>query len=105
METRQELPSGSLIPTLTRTGVPTYRAKWRDSTGKQCAPTIGRAWLVRDGDDLRCDATNVDHGFEHWWYYRVAGDDYAHWSPDLHMHFGYCRRGAWPCRSPVPCGW
>lgn len=24
--------------------------------------------------DLRCDATNVDHGFEHWWYYRVAGD-------------------------------
>lgn len=24
--------------------------------------------------DLRCDATNTDHGFEHWWYYRVAGD-------------------------------
>lgn len=35
-------------------------------------------------------------------YYRVAGDDYAHWSPDLHMHFGYCRRGAWPWqRGPM----
>lgn len=29
-------------------------------------------------------------------YYRLAGDDYAHWSADMHMHFGYCRRGAWP---------
>jgi hypothetical protein len=24
--------------------------------------------------DLRCDATTTDHGFEHSWYYRVAGD-------------------------------
>lgn len=24
--------------------------------------------------DLRADALAVDHGFEHWWYYRVAGD-------------------------------
>jgi hypothetical protein len=23
---------------------------------------------------LRADALGVDHGFEHWWYYRVAGD-------------------------------
>jgi hypothetical protein len=24
--------------------------------------------------DLRADALAVDHGFEHWWYYRVSGD-------------------------------
>ncbi len=63
METRQELPSGSLIPTLTRTGVPTYRAKWRDSTGKQCAPTIGRAWLVRDGDEWKPRPGRVKPGY------------------------------------------
>lgn len=24
---------------------------------------------------LRADALNVNHGFEHWWYYRIAGDN------------------------------
>ncbi len=45
-----ELPSGSLVVTTTKAGTPTYRAKWRDRTGRQCAPTVDRAWLVRDGD-------------------------------------------------------
>lgn len=48
--THSEFPSGSLVVTTTRTGAPTYRAKWRDRNGRQCAPTIGQAWLVRDGD-------------------------------------------------------
>jgi len=63
METQHELPSGSLIPTTTRTGVPTYRAKWRDSNGKQCAPTVGRAWLIRDGDDWRPRPGRVKPGY------------------------------------------
>jgi len=63
METQQELPSGSLIPTTTRTGIPTYRAKWRDSTGTQCAPTIGRAWLVRDGDEWKPRPGRVKPGY------------------------------------------
>lgn len=35
-------------------------------------------------------------------YYRRTGDDYAHWSPGMHMHFGYWQRGHWPWqREPM----
>ncbi|MFV8754567.1 methyltransferase domain-containing protein [Nannocystaceae bacterium ST9] len=35
-------------------------------------------------------------------YYQRAGGDYAHWSPAMHMHFGYWRRGHWPWqREPM----
>lgn len=43
--------------------MPTYRAKWRDRTGKQCAPTIGRAWLVRDGDEWKPRPGRVRPGY------------------------------------------
>ncbi|MBL8724536.1 MAG: hypothetical protein JNK49_10845 [Planctomycetes bacterium] len=35
------------------------------------APTVTHAPC---GLALRSDALNTNHGFEHWWYYRVAGD-------------------------------
>lgn len=43
-------PRGSLVIYETKSGEPHYRAKWRDRTGRQCAPTIGPAWLTRDGN-------------------------------------------------------
>lgn len=59
----EELPSGSLVATTTRTGAPTYRAKWRDSTGRQCAPTIGRAWLVRADEGWKPKPGRVKPGY------------------------------------------
>lgn len=43
-----KLPRGSLVIYETKTGEPRYRAKWRDRSGRQCAPTIGPAWLVKE---------------------------------------------------------
>ncbi|MCB0859998.1 MAG: site-specific integrase [Solirubrobacterales bacterium] len=43
-----KLPRGSLVIYETKTGEPRYRAKWRDRDGRQCAPTIGPAWLVKE---------------------------------------------------------
>jgi len=44
----KKLPRGSLVIYETKTGEPRYRAKWRDRNGRQCAPTIGPAWILRD---------------------------------------------------------
>jgi len=41
------LARGSLVIYETKNGEPRYRAKWRYSSGQQCAPTIGPAWLVK----------------------------------------------------------
>lgn len=59
----EDLPSGSLVATTTRTGVPTYRAKWRDSSGRQCSPTIGRAWIVRDGGEWKPKSGRAKPGY------------------------------------------
>ncbi len=47
----QNAPAGTVVVYATKAGEPMYRAKWRDSSGRQHGPTIGRAWLVsgRDG--------------------------------------------------------
>lgn len=63
MDPTKQLPSGSLLVYETKSGKPKYRAKWRDRTGKQCAPTIGSAWLVRDGDGWVPRPGRVRSGF------------------------------------------
>jgi len=45
---QNKLPRGSLVIYETKTGEARYRAKWRDRSGRQCAPTIGPAWLVKE---------------------------------------------------------
>lgn len=47
--TNRNLPTGALLIYSTKSGKPRYRAKWRDRNGNQQAPTIGPAWLVKDG--------------------------------------------------------
>lgn len=47
---KRNLPTGALIVRMNPSGEPRYRANWRDRNGKQHTPTIGPAWLERDGD-------------------------------------------------------
>lgn len=63
MDATNQLPNGSLLVYETKGGKPKYRAKWRDRTGKQCAPTIGPAWLVKDGDGWAPRPGRVRSGF------------------------------------------
>lgn len=69
-----KLPRGSLLTYETKDGQPRYRAKSRDSTGKQCAPTIGPAWLTKaDGQWIRRSGRLRDGFFdEHAAYLRLA---------------------------------
>lgn len=45
-----KLPSGTVVIYTTKSGQPMFRAKWRDTTGRQHGPTLGRAWVVRQDD-------------------------------------------------------
>lgn len=69
-----KLPRGSLVIYETKSGDPRYRAKWRDRTGRQCAPTIGAAWLVKNDGQWVVRPGRLRSGFydEHAAYLRMA---------------------------------
>ena len=46
----KKLPTGTVVVYTTKSSQPMYRAKWRDRTGQQHGPTLGRAWIIREGD-------------------------------------------------------
>src|SRR6516165_6046774 len=60
--------------------------------------TTGDAQVVEEAVAQPIGRTRVSAQIGLEQYYREAGPDYAAWSPEFNMHFGYYRAGANPLR-------